>query len=409
MSPTVLVISPSFPADTVFFTAALGEVGARVVGVGDQQPSDLHPDVARTLAAYLPLDDLWNEDYTVDRVAGWLAHHGQSVDRVECLWEPGVVLAAKLRARLGLGGLTVEQAHLFRDKDSMKQVLDAAGIRTPHHYRASTKDQVREAAATIGYPVVVKPIDGAGSADTYTAGSDDELEHTLGLVEHVPEVSVEEYIEGEEYTYDTICADGAVLFENVCWYRPKPLVTRLNPWISQTATCLRDLTAPGVGAGVELGRRVIDALGFQTGFTHMEWFLTPSGEAVFGEIGARSPGGRLPHGMNYSADIDVFRGWAEAVCYRTWSQSTEKTYNASLVFKRAVGDGSHISAIEGLEPIVTAYGHLMPVIDLVQPGQPRRDWRQVVTGDGWMVVRHPNLEMTLELADRLAAEVRVVA
>ncbi len=255
--------------------------------------------------------------------------------------------------------------------------------------------------------MVVKPIEGAGSADTYTATDGAELERVLGLVEHVPEVAVEEFIDGEEYTYDTVCADGRILCDNVTWYRPKPLVTRLNPWISQTAICLRDLGP--VMAGVELGHRVIEALGFDTGFTHMEWFLTPTGEAVFGEIGARSPGGRLPHGMNYSADVDVFRGWAEAVCYGSFSQDITKGYNAALVFKRASGPGSHITRIEGLEPIVAEYGGFIPLIDLVSPGQPRRDWRQVVTGDGWMVVRHPDLSTTLGLADRLASEVRVLA
>ena len=401
--PRVLMISPAFPADVAYFTRALAEVDAVILGVGDQH--ELPPEVGQVLSGYLHISNLWDEDNTVHRVAEWLGGH--QVDRVECLWEPGVVLAAKLRARLGVPGISVDQAYTFRNKESMKQVLDAAGIRTPHHYNATTKDQVREAAATIGFPVVVKPIDGAGSADTYTAADEGELESVLSLVEHVPEVAVEEFITGEEYTYDTVCADSQVLWESVTWYRPKPLVTRLNPWISQTAVCLRDLEP--VSAGVELGHQVLEALGFDTGFTHMEWFLTPSGEAVFGEIGARSPGGRLPHGMNFSADVDVFRGWAEAVCYGSFSQDTTKTFNACLIFKRAVGDGSHITRIEGLEPILAEHGAFMPVVDLVPPGQPRRDWRQVVTGDGWMVARHPDLDTALRLADRLASEVRVVA
>jgi hypothetical protein len=268
---------------------------------------------------------------------------------------------------------------------------------------------VREAAERIGYPLIVKPIDGAGSADTYTAHAPGDLETMLDRMEHVPEVSVEEFIEGEEYTYDTICADGNVLYENVAWYRPKPLVSRLNPWVSQTATCLRDIETPEISVGVDLGRRVIDALGFDRGFTHMEWFRTPSGEAIFGEIGARSPGGRLTHGMNLVSDIDLFTGWAEAVCTSRISQDTTKRYNASLVFKRAQGSGSHISRIEGLEPILAEYGRYLPIIDLVPVGAPRRDWRQVVTGDGWIVARHPDLATTLHIADRLASEVRVIA
>jgi hypothetical protein len=306
-------------------------------------------------------------------------------------------------------GLSIGQAVAFRDKETMKQVLDAAGIRTPHHYRADSRDSVRAAAERIGYPLVVKPIDGAGSADTYTAAGADDLESVLAAVAHVPEVSVEEYIDGEEYTFDTVCASGEVLFENVCWYRPKPLVTRLNPWISQTAICLADIARPEISVGVDLGRRVLDALGFETGFTHMEWFRNEAGEAVFGEIGARAPGGRLPHGMNLAADIDIFSGWAEAVCWGRITQNTTKRDNAALVFKRAQGHGSHITRIDGLEPLLAEYGSFMPVIELVPVGEPRRDWRQVVTGDGWIVARHPDLGTTLHIADRLASEVRVLA
>ena len=392
-----------------FFTRALAQVGAQVVGVGDQHQAGLPSQVAASLSAYLHIANLWDEESTVDKVSDWLASQGTTVDRVECLWEPGVVLAAKLRARLGVPGLSVEQAHAFRDKETMKQVLDAAGIRTPHHYRAQTTSEVREAAERIGFPLIVKPIAGAGSADTYTARASDDLDEILSAIGHVPEVSVEEFIEGEEYTYDTVCADGEVLFENVAWYRPKPLVTRLNPWISQTAICLRDIQVPEIAAGVDLGRRVLAALGFDSGFTHMEWFLTQSGEPVFGEIGARAPGGRLTHGMNLTSDLDLFTGWAEAICTSRLSQDTTKRYNAALVFKRAQGSGTHIARIEGLEPLLAEYGEHMPVIDLVPVGAPRRDWRQVVTGDGWMVARHPDLTMTLQIADRLASEVRVIA
>ena len=59
-----------------------------------------------------------------------------------------------------------------------------------------------------------------------------ELDDVLPLLRHVPEISVEEFVEAEEFTYDTICAGGRVLFENVCWYRPRPLATRQHEWIS---------------------------------------------------------------------------------------------------------------------------------------------------------------------------------
>ncbi|MDA1266974.1 MAG: ATP-grasp domain-containing protein [Planctomycetota bacterium] len=407
MTVTVLMISPGFPGDMPHFTRGLAAVGARVLGVGDQPQGGLPQSCREALTAYLQVRDLWDEDATIEQVRQWLG--GREVDRVECLWEPGVVLAARMRQALGAPGLSIESAHAFRDKELMKQVLDRAGLRTPKHARARTQAECREVAERFGYPLIIKPIAGAGSADTYPLHSPQDLEQALEVLGHIDEVSVEEFIEGEEFTYDTVSIQGTPAFQNVAWYRPKPLVMRLNAWISPQAICMRDLERDELRPGVELGHGVLKALEFETGFTHMEWFLTPDGEAVFGEIGARSPGGRLTHGMNVAYGTDLFAGWAEAVCYQRFSQPAAPNQNAAVVFKRSEGGGDRITRLEGLGPLLAEYGEHFPVVDLNPIGAPRKDWRRVVEGDGWIVIRHPDLDATLQLANRVSTEVRLYA
>jgi hypothetical protein len=406
MTPTVLFLSPGYPAEMPLFTRGLAQVGARVLGVGDQPAGALPAEARAALADYLQVANLWDEAAVVAAVRGWL--RGRAVERVECLWEPGVVLAARLREALGAPGMRVETAVRFRDKELMKAALDRCGVRVPRHARARNVAEAKAAEERIGFPLIVKPIAGAGSADTYTARDAREFERVLELTRHVPEVSVEEYIEGEELTFDTITARGEILFHNVCWYRPKPLVARLNEWVSSQSVALRDTDVPDVQKGRALGREVLRALEFESGFTHMEWFLTPGGEAVFGEIGARAPGARLVHAMNYTCDADYFAGWAEAVCYGRLSQPARKRYNAACVFKRASGAG-RIQRYEGLEALLARYGEHIPIVDLNPIGAPRRDWRNSVVGDGWLVARHPSLELTLEIADRIGTDLRIVA
>jgi len=48
-------------------------------------------------------------------------------------------------------------------------------------------------------------------------------------------------------------------------------------------------------------------------------------------------------------------------------------------------------------------------IDLLALGEPRRDWRATVLSDGIVVVRHPDLATTIELVERVAAELRLHA
>jgi formate-dependent phosphoribosylglycinamide formyltransferase (GAR transformylase) len=402
----VLMISPGYPAEMAFFTRGLSHAGADVIGLGDQSPEAL-PAIARdALAHYVHVGSLAADDHvaaTVRELARQLR-----IDRVECLWEPYMILAGRLREELGLPGLTVQQTVPFRDKERMKQVLDAAGLRTPWHVAARTVADVWAAAERVGFPLIVKPLDGAGSADTYRVDSAAELDAILPMVRHVPQVSVEEFIDAEEFTYDTICADGRVLFENICQYHPRPLLTKMHEWISPITMALRDLDEPGLQGGRELGAAVLRVLGFRDGFTHMEWYRKAEGEVVFGEIGARPPGARTVDVMNYATDADLFAAWAHAVTHGRIPQPVQRRYNAGSVFKRASGAG-RITHYEGLEALLAEYGEHVAALELLPVGAPRRDWRATTIADGMVIVRHPELPKALEIAHRFAASLHLFA
>ena len=404
---TVLFISPGYPAEMPFFTRGLAEQGVRVVGLGDQPQGALPEHARNALSEYLQVRNLWDESATVETVKKWASTIG-GIDQVEVLWEPGMLLGARIREALGVPGLTVAETVPFRDKESMKQVLDRAGLRTPRHRRASSEAEVRAAIEIIGYPAIIKPIAGAGSADTYRLASREDLDATLPKVRHVREMSVEEFVEGEEYTFDTVCSEGRILFHNIAWYRPKPLTARSNEWISPQTVGVKDITAPQFAPGIELGRKVIKALGFKSGFTHMEWFLTPKGEAVFGEIGGRPPGARSVDIMNYVCDADLFRAWAEAVVHGRLSQQIERKYNVAHVCKRAQGQGV-IRHIEGLERLRRDFGPYLVHVDLLPVGAHRRDWKQTLISDGFLIMRHPHLQTALAMADRVGTELQLYA
>ena len=402
----VLMISPNFPVEMPFFARGLAAVGARVVGLGDGPESSLSPTVRESLSAYFQAPSLADEGAVISQVhqiARQISFH-----RIECLWEPFMVLAAKLRETLGVPGMTVAETIPFRDKEIMKRVLDEAGIRTPRHAGSLTAKGVRDAAEHVGFPLIVKPIDGAGSSNTYKISSPAELERILPFFREITEVSVEEFVEGEDMTYDTLCIDGEIRYFNLCVYRPRALIAKENEWVSPQTVALRDIDDPGLAPGRKMGEAVLKALGFKTGLTHMEWYRTPSGEAVFGEIAARPPGAHTVDLMNFACDIDLFTGWAEATCHGRFSQSVQRKYNSVWIFKRAQGRG-RIQRIEGLEKLMAEIGPHVCVMDLLPVGSPRRNWKQVLKGDGMVVLRHPDLQRTLEMADRVGVELQLYA
>lgn len=402
----ILMISPGFPVEQPFFTRGLARRGHHVVGLGDQSQNDLPATAKAALAAYVQIQSFADEASVLATVADMARK--VRIDQIECTWEPFMVLAARMREMLGLSGMTVEQTIPFRDKEQMKQVLDRNGIRTPHHVSTMTKDGVREGVKSIGYPICVKPISGAGSADTYRVDSDEHLEEILPLLGHVQEVSVEEFIEADEYTFDTVCVNGEIQFFNICSYRPRPLMGRTHQWISQQTIAVRDPMNSYYDSGREMGVEVLKALGFRDGFTHMEWYRKSDGTAVFGEIAARPPGANTVDLMNFANDFDIYEGWAEAVTEASFSQPINRSYNAGHIFKRAQGEGQ-IQHIEGLEGLMSDYGEHFCMVDLLPVGSPRRDWKQTLRSDGMIIARHPDFSTLCEILDAVGTRLQMYA
>ena len=402
----VLLISPAYPAEMPRFAEGLARVGARVLGLADTPKQALDPKLRHLLTDYLQVPKLFDEPAVERQVAEWSRR--VRIDRVECLWEPGMLLAGRIRDRLQLPGLGYRQTIPFRDKEAMKQVLDAAGVRTPRHARAKSGDAIREAAERINYPLIVKPIAGGGSADTYRIDNRQELEWCIPRLRSVDEVSVEEFIDGDELTFDTLCADGEVLFENICAYRPRPLDEKKYEWISPQTFAVRQIDAPALAGGRAMGHQVLEALGFRSGFTHMEWFKRPDGEVVFGEIGARPPGARMVDVMNYAADVDTYTGWAETICHGRFSQDVPRRHNAVMVVKRARGQG-RIRRIEGLERLRHELGDRLVCIDLLPVGARRRDWQMTSISDGYVIARDPDWATTVRMADHIGRTLQLHA
>ncbi len=402
----VVFLSPHYPAEMRQYTRGLSEVGARVFGVGDSPVHAIPPETRGHLSGYLQVPRILDEADVAKRVREWM--RGKTVHRVESNWEPLVLLAARLREALGCPGMTYDTVLGFRDKQVMKERLKKAGLRVPHSFRADTTAGVREAVERIGYPVCIKPIAGAGSADTYRVDTDADLERVVRLTAHVPEVSVEEFVEGEEFTHDTICIDGRPVLENVAQYIPRPLDARSNEWISPIICTVRDLQQPKLRAGLKLGRDVLQALGMGTGLTHMEWYRKSDGEVVFGEIGCRPGGAHLIDQINYTCDTDVFREWARAVCWGAFEGRTARRYNVAIIFKRAQGQG-RIRHRQGLERYMARYGMGVVWENLLPVGAQRRNWKATLVSDGFLMVRHPTWEGAMHMAWAAATDITLYA
>ncbi len=400
----VVFLSPAWPPEMARFAVALAHQGARVHGVGDS--GDLPADLARSLSSYLRVPSMMREDDVIERVLNWLG--GRVPDRIETNWEAVTLLAARLRGRLGVPGTSLDVALRYRDKDKMKAAVRAAGLPTAPAVRVTTLADAWRAAEHIGFPLVVKPVDGAGGADTHIVDSPGDLHGALRAMRHVPEVLVEAFVTGDELTYEAMLVDGEPVFESVSQYFPNALTARRNAWISPIIFTHAQPHGPATASGVHLGRAVNRALGLASGATHLEWFRAEDGSATFGEAGARTPGAAMIELMCAAFDRDLCVDWARVALGHPVSSIGPPPFAAAAVFKRAEGEG-HIVAHHGLEAFLQAFGDHVVDNALLPVGAPRRDWRQTFVGDGYLLLRHPDPAEALRIAKLAASRIQLVA
>ena len=120
------------------------------------------------------------------------------------------------------------------------------------------------------------------------------------------------------------------------------------------------------------------------------------------------PGAHHVDQMKYACDFDVFKAWAQAVTRGKIDEPFERRYNVAMIFKRARGLG-RITHIEGVDALQQRFGQHVVWNTLLPPGTPRRDWRKTLVSDGFVMLRHPDLKETLEMADAVGTDLHLYA
>ena len=403
----VIFIEPSFPYNQREFVRGLHAAGANVIGIGERPVEHLSDELKHWLGDYVQVRSVVDEGLLLKAVR--LVQEKVWVDRLEATIEAHIMAAAAVREATGIPGTSVQTAYLCRDKPAMKEVLREAGIPCAQSARATTPDEAREFAATVGFPLIIKPPAGAGASGTFRVTNDDELEDVIresGLADGQP-VAVEEFVEGHEGFIDTVTIDGDVAHEFITHYFPNVLEAMRNRWISPQMVATNRIDAPGYQEVRELTRKVIGILDIGTSATHMEWFFGPKG-LKFSEIGCRPPGVGQWDVYNAANEFDLYFEWASAIVHGVVRNRPSRRYAAGMIALRPERDG-HITGYSGVDRIAERYGDRIVTAHLPDPGTPTQPIEAGYMANAWMRVRHPDYDELRNTLNEIGETVRVHA
>ena len=402
----VVFVAPEFPHYQRQFVRGLHEVGARVTGIGER-PLEALGETAQWLHDYIRVPNVCHVPSLAEAVK--LAQSKSWVDRLEATIEAHVMAAAEVREARGIPGLTRRQALLCRDKPIMKEFLRDAGVPCAQSTSASSEAEVRAFVDVAGYPIILKPRDGAGAAGTVRVDDDEGLSAAMassGVLDG-QSVAVEEFIEGHEGFYDTITVKGRVEAAFVSHYFPNVLPAMRTRWISPQVISTNRLSEPVYAELHRMGEKVVTALGLGTSATHMEWFFGPKG-LKFSEIGARPPG--VGQWDLYAAgnDIDIYREWAHGLVHGRLDRVPSRRFAAGIINLRPDRDG-HISGYEGVQAMHDRYGDCVIDSHLPPPGTPTQPVDAGFMANAWVRMRHPNYDTLRAMLDDVGRTLKVRA
>jgi formate-dependent phosphoribosylglycinamide formyltransferase (GAR transformylase) len=398
-----LVFVAPFGMDaTLRFSRGLATLAnVRVLGVFQQPPK---PDEARHFHDIALVGDALDPASIIGGIQQLVTRHGPPF-RITGILEPLQTPLAVVRRHFGVPGPDPLTAERFRDKSLMKDTLRQAGLPCARHRLLTSVADGVAFAQQVGLPIVIKPPAGAGCRATWRIDRIDELQQALEATHPSPQqpVLAEEFLRGEEASFEMVVLGGKVAAHSLSLYLPSPLEVMQTPWMQWVCLLPRDISGKAYEPVRKLGAKAVAALGLEDGIAHMEWFRRPDGSLAIGEIAARPPGGQLSAMTGLVHDVDIYRTWARAVVDGAFDGPWRRQYAAATVFLRGVGRG-RVARVDGLDEANRAVGKLVEEVRLPRVGAPKTDTYE---GDGFVILRHPDEAVVREAVRVVLNTVRV--
>ena len=288
-----IVIFNRLPFEKIKYDNVINHTIHDVTYIGSKEDIITVPKDLRCLKVDIPNLSVFNEVLEVTRN---LNIKGK-IDHFIAISEYDLLMAAQIRAELGITGPSVADVNCVRDKVIMKEIISKHGIECPRFLRLSDKTYT----FNLKFPVILKPVDGAASVGVETFKNESELKIRLKTIDtsEISGYEVEEFIDGPVLHFDGWTKDGIIQD-----FVPSSYVN----------SCLDFLDGLPFGSCQyedfdkkykSWAQKVLDALNIKKGSFHLEGILR-KGTLYFLEIGHRVGGARVAETFEMKTGVNLY-------------------------------------------------------------------------------------------------------
>lgn len=378
----IVYLSPNFPPNYYQFLLGLRNLGVNVFGVGEENYEDISNELKYSLTEYYKVESMEDYDQLLRAVAFFTHKYGK-IDRVFSLNEYWLEKEAMLRTDFNITGIKTDTIQTIKCKSKMKEKYIEAGVPVARGEVVHSVEQARKFIKKVGFPIVIKPDNGVGAANTFKISNDKDLESVFNRTQN-NDLIMEEYIDGDLYSFDGLVdRDGKIVF-CTSHYFGVGIMQAVNEKRDLFCYSLREIPADLK----EAGEKTLKVFNAKETFFHLEYFRDYKSKKIVAlEVNMRPPGGFVTDMFNFANDINIYQEWANVVVNNKFYSKYDRKYHCSFMGRRRGHKYSHSN-----DEIFSRYGKHI-VMDTPMP-----EVFSGAMGNYAYLARHQDLQKILEIA-----------
>lgn len=330
------------------------------------------------------------------------------IDGVLTFTDSGVYSAAYVAEKMGLPSPgPLSSIEILQNKDKFREFLLKEGLNVPFFREFFEKESLLDSADILPYPIIVKPIDSAGSKGVTKVTDKQMLPEAFDRAVSFSTrkgVIVEEFIEpvGSQLHGDCYVKDGQLSFIYLGDHHFDRAINNLVP-ISTTWPSTHP--AEHLESVKQQISEVIKRVGFIQGSINIEARINKKdGEAYLIDVGARSGGNFTPIVIHYSSGFDFVDS---SICYAldlpqaSYSIGKKGFYAYMVIHSKTDGCLDSITISDVLLP------HIVERYDYYKQGEKVHSFRGANAAIGILIVKFESQEEMWNIIEDMDTHIKV--
>ncbi|MCD4644869.1 hypothetical protein AR454_21780 [Bacillus mycoides] len=315
--------------------------------------------------------------------------------------ETGLIPAALINDMLGLPGNSVDTVRLLKDKLAMRCLLNSKGISRVIAESGKTRDDIEKFGNANGWPIIVKPIDGAGSFGIFCINDLSQIDSAWKEIQdlNLGSFIMEEFLQGPEVSVEAFSSNGNHVVVAITDKLTLPNFVEIGHSVpAQINETIKDEIVETVVA-------MLDAVGLKNGPSHTEIRLTKNGPRIV-ESHNRVGGDKIHDLVEYVYGIDMVAMACASPFGRGDALTSPPKSKGGAAIRFFTPPTGSVKAIGGVEEI-KEHPAVKEIVVSVQVGSNINPIVHSPDRKGYIIVQAKDAQETISLCDELAQKIKI--